>query len=131
MVVEAVGCRFERPGHNEWQHMVITPQQNTAARGYGLNATASNSDAYTTGNGPISTTCDHTASTEYVSNASTADNSGCTNASSAFARSDATSSKYGRNSRTTSAYGGANYATNGRAATDNSTSASIGKSVSP
>ena len=40
VVVEAVGCRFERPGHNEWRHMVVTREQNTAARGYGLDRTA-------------------------------------------------------------------------------------------
>ncbi len=34
-----VGARFEKPGYMEWQHMIITQQQTTAERGYGLNAT--------------------------------------------------------------------------------------------
>ncbi len=33
-----VGARFEKPGYMEWQHMIITPQQNTAQNGYGLTA---------------------------------------------------------------------------------------------
>lgn len=33
-----VGARFERPGKMEWQHMIITEEQNTAANGYGPNA---------------------------------------------------------------------------------------------
>jgi hypothetical protein len=35
VVVDQVGCRFERPGLMEWQHMVVTREQNTQARGYG------------------------------------------------------------------------------------------------
>lgn len=31
-----VGARFEKPGLMEWSHMIITPQQNTRANGYGL-----------------------------------------------------------------------------------------------
>ena len=31
-----VGARFEKPGYMEWQHMIITPEQNTAENGYGL-----------------------------------------------------------------------------------------------
>ena len=38
VVVDQVGCRFERPGLMEWQHMVVTPAQNTPARGYGPRA---------------------------------------------------------------------------------------------
>ena len=34
--VALVGARFEKPGLMEWQHMMITPQQNTVANGYGL-----------------------------------------------------------------------------------------------
>ncbi len=34
-----VGARFERPGLMEWQHMIVTPQQNTAANGYGAHPT--------------------------------------------------------------------------------------------
>jgi len=30
-----VGARFERPGLMEWQHMIITPEQNTIENGYG------------------------------------------------------------------------------------------------
>ncbi len=33
-----VGARFERAGLMEWQHMIITEQQNTAANGYGPKA---------------------------------------------------------------------------------------------
>jgi len=33
--VAQVGARFEREGKMEWQHMVVTPQQNTAENGYG------------------------------------------------------------------------------------------------
>lgn len=36
--VGAVGARFERPGLMEWQTMIITPKQNTAANGYGTTA---------------------------------------------------------------------------------------------
>lgn len=32
-----VGARFEKPGLMEWQHMIITPEQNTECNGYGLN----------------------------------------------------------------------------------------------
>lgn len=31
-----VGARFEKPGYMEWQHMIITPQQNTRKNGYGF-----------------------------------------------------------------------------------------------
>lgn len=31
-----VGARFEKPGLMEWQHIIITPKQNTADNGYGL-----------------------------------------------------------------------------------------------
>jgi hypothetical protein len=31
-----VGARFEKPGLMEWQHMIITPEQNTIKNGYGL-----------------------------------------------------------------------------------------------
>jgi hypothetical protein len=31
-----VGARFEKPGLMEWQHMIITPSQNTKNKGYGL-----------------------------------------------------------------------------------------------
>jgi hypothetical protein len=30
-----VGARFERPGRMEWAHLIVTPEQNTAANGYG------------------------------------------------------------------------------------------------
>ena len=33
-----VGARFERPGFMEWQHLTVTPEQNTAANGYGPEA---------------------------------------------------------------------------------------------
>ena len=36
--VGLVGARFEKPGYMEWQHMIITQQQNTALNGYGLKA---------------------------------------------------------------------------------------------
>eukprot|EP00927_Polykrikos_kofoidii_P068099 TRINITY_DN63493_c0_g1_i1.p1 TRINITY_DN63493_c0_g1~~TRINITY_DN63493_c0_g1_i1.p1 ORF type:complete len:478 (+),score=70.77 TRINITY_DN63493_c0_g1_i1:56-1489(+) len=35
VVVDQTGCRFERPGLMEWQHMMVTEEQNTAANGYG------------------------------------------------------------------------------------------------
>lgn len=34
--VGLVGARFEKPGYMEWQHMIVTPEQNTAENGYGL-----------------------------------------------------------------------------------------------
>jgi hypothetical protein len=34
--VGLVGARFERPGLMEWQHMVVTKEQNAAENGYGL-----------------------------------------------------------------------------------------------
>ncbi len=37
--VGLVGARFEKPGYMEWQQMIITPQQNTQEKGYGLKAT--------------------------------------------------------------------------------------------
>ncbi len=33
--VGLVGARFEKPGLMEWQHMIITPEQNTKENGYG------------------------------------------------------------------------------------------------
>jgi len=36
--VGLVGTRFEKPGLMEWQHMIITPEQNTTKNGYGINA---------------------------------------------------------------------------------------------
>jgi len=33
-----VGARFEKPGYMEWEHIIITPKQNTQENGYGLNA---------------------------------------------------------------------------------------------
>lgn len=33
--VGLVGARFEKPGYMEWQHMIVTPEQNTFANGYG------------------------------------------------------------------------------------------------
>ena len=33
--IGSVGCRFERPGLMEWQHMLITSEQNTYSNGYG------------------------------------------------------------------------------------------------
>lgn len=33
-----VGARFERPGKMEWEHMLITPEQNTPQNGYGQTA---------------------------------------------------------------------------------------------
>lgn len=35
LVIDQVGCRFERPGLMEWQHMVVSKQQNIPQRGYG------------------------------------------------------------------------------------------------
>lgn len=37
-----VGARFEKPGLMEWQHMIITPEQNTLQNGYGLKRKNSN-----------------------------------------------------------------------------------------
>jgi hypothetical protein len=42
IVVGMVGARFERPGLMEYAHMVVTPQQNTAANGYGALADPQN-----------------------------------------------------------------------------------------
>lgn len=36
--VGLVGARFERPERMEWQHLLVTPEQNTAAKGYGPDA---------------------------------------------------------------------------------------------
>lgn len=36
--VGLVGARFEKPDYMEWQHMIITPQQNIAENGYGFDA---------------------------------------------------------------------------------------------
>lgn len=36
--VGLVGARFEKPGYMEWQHMIVTPEQNTAENGYGFDA---------------------------------------------------------------------------------------------
>ena len=35
VIVDMVGCRFERTQLMEWRHMVVTPEQNTPANGYG------------------------------------------------------------------------------------------------
>lgn len=37
--VGLVGARFEKPGLMEWQHMIITPEQNTVKNGYGKSNT--------------------------------------------------------------------------------------------
>lgn len=42
IIVGMVGARFEKPGVMEYSHMVVTPEQNTAANGYGLSADPSN-----------------------------------------------------------------------------------------
>ena len=34
--VGLVGARFERPGRMEWAHMIVSPEQNTVANGYGV-----------------------------------------------------------------------------------------------
>ncbi|HTM06452.1 MAG TPA: DUF4804 domain-containing protein, partial [Patescibacteria group bacterium] len=39
-----VGTRFERPGYMEWQHIIIDPEQNTEANGYGQKNTEKNND---------------------------------------------------------------------------------------
>lgn len=36
--VGLVGARFEKPGRMEWQHVLVTPGQNTPANGYGPDA---------------------------------------------------------------------------------------------
>lgn len=36
--VGLVGARFEKPGLMDWQHMIITPAQNTLENGYGTNS---------------------------------------------------------------------------------------------
>lgn len=36
IIAGSVGCRFERKGVMEYQHMLITPTQNTAENGYGV-----------------------------------------------------------------------------------------------
>ena len=38
ILIGLAGARFERPGLMEWQHMYITPEQNTAENGYGPRA---------------------------------------------------------------------------------------------
>lgn len=40
--VGMVGARFEKPGMMEWASMMVTPAQNTAENGYGLNADPKN-----------------------------------------------------------------------------------------
>jgi len=40
VLVGLVGCRFEKPGLMDYQHMVITREQNTVANGYGPNGDA-------------------------------------------------------------------------------------------
>ena len=35
VIIDQVGCRFERAGLMDWRHMVVTPEQNTPANGYG------------------------------------------------------------------------------------------------
>jgi len=37
-----VGARFEKPGLMEWQHMIVTPEQNRAENGYGADADPAN-----------------------------------------------------------------------------------------
>lgn len=37
-----VGARFEKPSLMEWQHMIVTPQQNTPEHGYGKNTPSIN-----------------------------------------------------------------------------------------
>eukprot|EP00929_Paragymnodinium_shiwhaense_P114932 TRINITY_DN83496_c0_g1_i1.p1 TRINITY_DN83496_c0_g1~~TRINITY_DN83496_c0_g1_i1.p1 ORF type:complete len:513 (-),score=49.40 TRINITY_DN83496_c0_g1_i1:105-1481(-) len=37
VIVDQVGCRFEREGLMEWKHMLVTQAQNTEANGYGAN----------------------------------------------------------------------------------------------
>ncbi len=37
-----VGTRFEKPGLMEWQHMIVTPEQNTKENGYGAQADQNN-----------------------------------------------------------------------------------------
>lgn len=37
-----VGARFEKPGFMDWAHMIVTPDQNTAKNGYGLEADPQN-----------------------------------------------------------------------------------------
>lgn len=39
IITGLVGARFERSGRMEWQHMLITPEQNTQENGYGQSAT--------------------------------------------------------------------------------------------
>jgi hypothetical protein len=38
--VGSVGARFEKKGRMEWEHMVVTPDQNTAENGYGIQTEA-------------------------------------------------------------------------------------------
>lgn len=40
ILVGSVGARFEKPGLMEWQHMMITPEQNIAENGYGNRSAA-------------------------------------------------------------------------------------------
>lgn len=40
VIIDQVGCRFERPGRMEWQHMVVTPTQNVPEHGYGASTAA-------------------------------------------------------------------------------------------
>ncbi|HZW61086.1 MAG TPA: DUF4804 domain-containing protein [Candidatus Babeliales bacterium] len=40
--VGLVGARFEKPNVMEWQHMIITPEQNTPENGYGAGAHTEN-----------------------------------------------------------------------------------------
>eukprot|EP00966_Prymnesium_polylepis_P059738 1385739-Prymnesium_polylepis.1 len=35
VIVDQVGCRFERAELMEWRHMVVSPEQNTPQKGYG------------------------------------------------------------------------------------------------
>ena len=41
--VGLVGARFEQPGLMEWQHMIVTPSQNTQKNGYGSKQGSNNS----------------------------------------------------------------------------------------
>ena len=38
--VGLVGARFEKPEHMEWQHIIITPEQNTKENGYSLTSSS-------------------------------------------------------------------------------------------
>ena len=46
--IGSVGCRFERPGLMEWQHVLITSEQNTYSNGYGHSPTSTTTSSSTT-----------------------------------------------------------------------------------